>query len=270
MQIKHQPYKGVRDFYPEDYRLQDYIFKTWAKVVESYGYERYDASILEYLELYRLKAQSNTEILNEQIYSFVDRGQRQVALRPEMTPTVARMVAARRQELGTAPIRWYSLPNVFRYERPQKGRLREHWQLNVDCFGVPPAEAELELILIACDVLRQFGAAPSMYVIKLSSRQLLEEIFRNHLNLSQVQIDSLLLLFDRHDKMGKTAFQEACRQLLTPDSAGRRKDFAKLQALIDCQDLADLPPEVQTLPGLPSAGSVINRFAACRYRQCYP
>ena len=248
MQIKHQPYKGVRDFYPEDWRLQDYIFKVWAGVAESYGYERYDASVLEYLELYRLKAQGNSEILNEQIYSFVDRGQRQVALRPEMTPTAARMIAARRQELGGGPIRWYSIPNVFRYERPQKGRLREHWQLNVDCFGVPPAEAELELVLIACDVLKRFGAAPSAYAIKLSSRGLLEEIFRGQLGLSRVQIENLFLLFDRHDKMGETAFREACRQLLPPGDSSRREGFAKLRDLIDCRDPADLPAPVRDLP----------------------
>ncbi|MYB40058.1 histidine--tRNA ligase [Candidatus Saccharibacteria bacterium] len=258
MQIKHQPYKGVRDFYPEDWRLQAYIFKVWAEVAESYGYERYDASVLEYLELYRLKSQGNSEILNEQIYSFVDRGQRQVALRPEMTPTVARMIAARRQELGAAPIRWYSIPNVFRYERPQKGRLREHWQLNVDCFGVPPSEAELELILIACDVLKRFKAAPNMYVIKLSSRRLLEDIFRDQLGLNRVQIESLFLLFDRHDKMGKTAFGEACRQLLPPEGASRRKGFAKLQDLINCQDLTELPADVQDLPSARQLGQLLG------------
>ena len=128
-----EPYKGTRDFYPREQFIQDYIFGVWKKVVESYGYLAYDASILEETELY--KAKSGEEIINEQTYSFTDRGGREVTIRPEMTPTVARMVAAKRREL-VFPLRWYSIPNLFRYERPQRGRLREHWQLNVDMFGV--------------------------------------------------------------------------------------------------------------------------------------
>ncbi|MCA9325343.1 ATP phosphoribosyltransferase regulatory subunit, partial [Candidatus Saccharibacteria bacterium] len=129
--ISTQSYKGVRDFYPADKQIQNYLFAAWQSVAERYGYEEYDASILEPLELFRLKNQTNQEIVDDQMYSFSDRGERQVALRPEMTPTVSRMVAARRQEL-VYPLRWWSKPNLFRYERPQKGRLREHWQLNVD------------------------------------------------------------------------------------------------------------------------------------------
>ena len=247
MQAKYQPYKGARDFYPVDYRLQEYIFKTWSRVVEDYGYERYDASVLEYFEIYQLKEQTNMEILNEQVYSFVDRGQRRVVLRPEMTPTVARMIANRRLELNY-PLRWYSIPNIWRYERPQKGRLREHWQLNVDCFGLAGIEAELEIILIACDILKKFGAQSDMYTIRLNSRSLLETVFKNYLNLSQVQSESLFLLFDRYDKMGKVAFRDACLQLLAPDDALRRREFAKLQLLIDCDDLTELPKYIQELP----------------------
>src|SRR6266496_1014307 len=146
MALSTQPYKGARDFYPEDKRFQKYMFAKLREVAERFGYEEYDAPILEPLELYAAK--TGEEIVNEQTYTFEDRGGRQVAIRPEMTPTVSRMVAARRQELAY-PLRWYSIPNLWRYERPQRGRLREHWQLNVDIFGVDDTRAELETIQVA-------------------------------------------------------------------------------------------------------------------------
>ncbi|MEK7602765.1 MAG: ATP phosphoribosyltransferase regulatory subunit, partial [Patescibacteria group bacterium] len=150
MALSTQPYKGARDFYPEDKRLQKYIFNKWAEVCKLFGYEEYDAPILEPLELYIAK--SGEEIVNEQTYTFEDRGGRKVAIRPEMTPTVSRMVAAKRQELSY-PVRWYSIPNLWRYERPQRGRLREHWQLNVDVFGIDTIQAEHELILLADKIM---------------------------------------------------------------------------------------------------------------------
>src|SRR6476619_3628775 len=141
MALSTQPYKGARDFYPEDKRIQKFMFSTIRETVEKFGYEEYDAPLVEPLELYLAK--TGEEIVNEQTYAFEDRGGRKVAIRPEMTPSVSRMVAARRQELAY-PLRWYSIPNLWRYERPQRGRLREHWQLNVDIFGVADTRAELE------------------------------------------------------------------------------------------------------------------------------
>lgn len=160
------PYKGVRDFYPEDQFIQNYIFNTWRRVSESFGYEAYDASILEPTEIYTEK--SGQEIVNEQTFTFLDRGGRTVTLRPEMTPTIARMVAAKRRELGF-PLRWYSIPNLFRYEATQRGRLREHWQLNVDLFGVAGFNAEAEVILLADKILKTFGAKPEDYEILLNT-----------------------------------------------------------------------------------------------------
>ena len=155
MALSTQPYKGARDFYPEDKRLQKYMFGVWRTVAERFGYEEYDAPILEPLDIYLAK--SGDEIVNEQTYLFEDRGGRKVVIRPEMTPTVSRMVAAKRQELAY-PLRWYSIPNLWRYERPQRGRLREHWQLNVDIFGVKDTSAELEIITLVDAVLQEFGA----------------------------------------------------------------------------------------------------------------
>jgi histidyl-tRNA synthetase len=159
------PYKGVRDFYPEDKFIQNYIFNIWRSVSEKFGFEEYDASILEHTEIYKEK--SGEEIINEQTYTFTDRGGRDVTLRPEMTPTLARMVAARRRELGF-PLRWYSIPNVFRYEATQRGRLREHWQLNVDTFGISNLHADIEIIILADRIMKSFGATSKDYEIRLN------------------------------------------------------------------------------------------------------
>src|SRR3990167_5045265 len=138
MALSTQPYKGARDFYPEDKRLQKYLFDAIRGTVEKFGYEEYDAPILEPLEIF--SAKTGDEIVSEQTYSFEDRGGRKVVIRPEMTPSVSRMVAAKRQELAY-PLRLYSIPNLWRYERPQRGRLREHRQLNVDIFGAADVSA---------------------------------------------------------------------------------------------------------------------------------
>lgn len=169
-------YKGVRDFYPEDAAIQQYIFSTWAKTAESFGFERYDASLLEASELYRSKGAVNEEMVNEQTYTFIDRGEREVTLRPEMTPTVARMVAGRRRELKF-PVRWYSIPNLFRYERPQRGRLREHWQLNCDLFGADDYTADVEIIALAYQVLLDFGATPEQFEIRLNNRAYMSYLY---------------------------------------------------------------------------------------------
>ncbi|MEX0932431.1 MAG: ATP phosphoribosyltransferase regulatory subunit [Parcubacteria group bacterium] len=166
------PYKGVRDFYPEDMAIQNYIFDTWRKVSKDAGYEEYSASILEPAELYRSK--TSEEIVSEQTFAFTDRGGREVVLRPEMTPTLARMVAGRRRDLKF-PLRWFSIPNVFRYERPQRGRRREHWQLNCDLLGISGVEAEVEIITLANSIMKAFGAKNEDFSIRISSRKALPE-----------------------------------------------------------------------------------------------
>ena len=170
-----EPYKGTRDFYPRDQFIQNYIFGVWRRVAQKYGYVEYGASILEETDLYRDK--TGEEIVNEQTYSFTDRGGRDVTIRPEMTPTVARMVAQKRKEL-TFPLRWFSIPNLFRYERPQRGRLREHWQLNCDIFGVDSIEADVEIISLAYDMMKAFGANDENFKIKINSKA---RISANHL-----------------------------------------------------------------------------------------
>lgn len=203
-------YKGVRDFYPEDLFVQEYIFEKMSKVAENFGYEKYDASVLEYTELY--KAKSGEEIVNEQTYSFVDRGGRDVTLRPEMTPTVARMVAKKRRELSY-PLRLYSIPNLFRYERPQKGRLREHWQLNVDVFGIDTLDAEIETIKIGVKIMEELGAKSANFIIKINDRNLINDIYRE-LGLDDTQSYKLSKLIDKINKITEEDFNFAVKELL--------------------------------------------------------
>lgn len=203
-------YKGVRDFYPEDMAVQRYIFATWATTAESFGFERYDASILEPSDLYKAKGAENEELVNEQTYTFIDRGEREVTLRPEMTPTVARLVAGRRRELSY-PVRWYSIPNLFRYERPQRGRLREHWQLNCDIFGADHFTADVEIIALAYQTLIDFGAKPEQFEIQINNRKVYTEVLLqlakdNDQEITSLQINAIIKHSDRIKKLSPEEF----------------------------------------------------------------
>lgn len=210
MSLSTQSYKGARDFYPEDKRVQKYMFSILRKVVESFGYQEYDAPILEPFEIYAAK--TGEEIVNEQLYSFEDRGGRKVAIRPEMTPSVSRMVAGRRQELAY-PLRWYSLPNLWRYERPQRGRLREHWQLNVDLFGVEGVEADFEIIQVADSILKALGAKPEMYDIRINSRAYLDRQL-DGLGLTPDQKKQCLRLLDKQAKINPDEFRQTFNEIV--------------------------------------------------------
>ena len=204
--LSTESYKGVRDFYPEDMAIQRYIFDTWSKTAESFGYERYDASLLEPSVLYKSKGAENTEIINEQSYIFIDRGDREVTLRPEMTPTVARMVSGRKRELKF-PLRWYSIPNLFRYERPQRGRLREHRQLNCDMFGSSDYTADVEMIALAYQTLIDFGATPEMFQIQVNDRALMTRLY-TAIGINESDIPAITKLNDKRKKIDAEVYRQ--------------------------------------------------------------
>lgn len=209
--LSTDPYKGVRDFYPEDMAIQRYMFDIWSQTAESFGFERYDASVLEPSDLYKAKGAENEEMVNEQTYTFTDRGDREVTLRPEMTPTVARMIAAKQRELAF-PVRWYSIPNLFRYERAQRGRLREHWQLNCDIFGTDDHTADIEVIALAYQIFLNFGADPSMFKIHVNDRKLMEKLY-NALGVKGDLITEITRLNDRRNKISKKEYREALDEI---------------------------------------------------------
>ena len=204
--LSTESYKGVRDFYPEDMAIQRYIFDTWSKTAESFGFERYEASLLEPSALYKSKGAENAEIINEQSYTFIDRGEREVTLRPEMTPTVARMVSGRKRELKF-PLRWYSIPNLFRYERPQRGRLREHWQLNCDMFGSSDYTADVEMIALAYQTLIDFGAKPEMFQIQVNDRALMTRLY-TALGVKESDIPAITKLNDKRNKIDIETYRQ--------------------------------------------------------------
>lgn len=211
--LSTEPYKGVRDFYPEEMAIQRYIFDSWSATAESFGFARYDASVLEPAALYKSKGAENEEMVNEQTYTFIDRGDREVTLRPEMTPTVARMVAAKRRELSF-PIRWYSIPNLFRYERPQRGRLREHWQLNCDLFGSTDACADVEIIALASQILLDFGADSSMFEIRLNNRAEMEQLY-NDTGITDADTQrAITRLNDRFHKISREDYRSGLKEIL--------------------------------------------------------
>lgn len=246
MALSTQPYKGARDFYPEDKRLQKYMFAHMREVAERFGYEEYDAPILEPTDMYLAKG--NQEIIDEQTYTFTDRGGRSVTIRTEMTPSVSRMVAGRRQELAY-PVRWYSIPNLWRYERTQRGRLREFWQLNVDIFGVDDVEAEHEVILLADRLLKSYGAKPDMYVIQLNSRRLTEELFGGYLELDRTQAETLIRLIDRMKKLPYDTFVAQADAVFTPSQRDAGA-LDKLLQLLKVRTLADLPAGFEGHPSV--------------------
>lgn len=208
--VSTESYKGVRDFYPEDMSVQKYIFSVWKKAVESFGYVEYTASPLEPAELY--EAKSGEEIANEQSYIFTDRGGRRVTLRPEMTPTVARMIAKKGRDLAL-PSRWYSIVNVFRYERPQRGRLREHYQLNVDMFGVGTFEADVETIALISNIMTEFGALDKDFVIKINDRRIIEALF-DTLKVPANKRKDVTKIVDKKNKISESIYSDAMTDLL--------------------------------------------------------
>lgn len=211
--LSTDPYKGVRDFYPADWARLNAMFSVVRDVLARFGYEEYSASPLERAELY--EAKTSEEIVSEQTYTFTDRGDRRVTLRPEMTPTLARMIAGKRREIPL-PARWFSIPAVFRYERPQKGRLRQHYQVNVDLVGVTGVEADIEVIALASELLKAFGAKESDFIIRVNSRTLLTAACAAA-GLTGEHARAYLHLLDKKAKMAPEAFAAAQAAITAQD-----------------------------------------------------
>ena len=186
---------GVRDFYPDQFAERAHIFETWRRVVRRYAFQEYDGPPLEPLELYTQK--SGDEIVG-QLFDFVDKGGRAVAMRPEMTPTLARMVGARAQTLRK-PVRWFSMPQLFRYERTQRGRLREHFQLNVDIVGESGVLADAELLSVAIEIMAAFGLTAADVRARVSDRQLLNGLLA-HLAIDATTWPAVYAVLDKLER----------------------------------------------------------------------
>jgi len=194
---------GFRDFYPAEFAQRAYIARVWRAVARRYAFVEYDGPPLEPLDLYTKK--SGDEIVG-QLYNFTDKGGREVALRPEMTPTLARMVAARANALRK-PVRWFSLPQLFRYERQQKGRLREHFQLNVDIIGESDVTADAELLAVAIDIMGEFGLSPADVRARVSDRRLLRALL-HRLGVTETELPAVFAVIDKIERQPRDVSAE--------------------------------------------------------------
>ena len=221
MKIESLPvrsYKGTRDFYPTDMCFRNWYFSLVRKAVESFGYEEYHTPLLESYDMYAAK--SGDEVANEQLYLFTDKGGRKVAIRPEMTPSVARLVAAHLDEL-IFPLRWYSIANFMRYEKPQKGRLREHWQVNVDIFGADEIEAELEIISIIIEIMGAFRADKNMFRIKINNRKFFNDVLTEVLQVNKDDVKAISKVVDKKSKMDPGKYNDWLKEIgLTQEKIG--------------------------------------------------
>ncbi len=212
--MQGQALPGFRDFYPDELALKNHIFATWREVARRYGFQEYDGPPLEPLELY---ADKSGEEIVQQLYAFEDKGGRKVALRPEMTPTLARMVGAHAQALKK-PIRWFSIPQLFRYERQQRGRLREHFQLNMDILGEASPLADAELIAAAIDIMRAFGFGPADVQARVSDRRVLRTLLLGR-GLTEAQLPKAFEVIDKSERVP----QEALADILAKVGIARRE-----------------------------------------------
>ncbi len=209
-----QGVRGTRDFYPEDMRLRNWLFERFHSAARSHGFEEYDAPVLESEELYTRKA--GEEIVG-QLYNFEDKGGRRVALRPEMTPSLARMVMARSGGLAL-PIKWYSIPQCWRYERTQRGRGREHYQWNVDIWGMNGVEADAELLSVLVQFFHSVGLKSEDLVIRISSRKVLEEVLGSLAIEGEIFAQTCVIV-DKMDKLPEDVIQAQLSDLgLSSDS----------------------------------------------------
>ena len=217
--LSTQPYKGTRDFYPREMKLRNWFFGVMRRVLETAAFEEYNGPMLESLELYAAK--SGEEIATKQTYNFTDRGDRRLARRPEMTPTVARMVAARMNDL-VFPLKWFSIPNMYRYEAPQRGRLREFWQLNVDIFGCDTYEADLDCISSAIEIMRAFGADETMFTVHINNRRFFNDVIAAIAGTDGEGAKAVSKVIDRKNKVPREVYERDLTALgLQPEQIAR-------------------------------------------------
>lgn len=223
-----QSLPGFRDFYPEEFSRRQHIFRVWRQTASAFGFQEYDAPVLEPLELYKTKSGDEIEA---QLFNFTDKGGREVALRPEMTPTVCRMVGAKAGALKR-PIKWFSVAEFYRYERAQKGRLRAFNQFNADIFGEAGPEAEIELIALLIQCLNGFGLTKDDFYIRLSDRDLWF-FYLEALGFDDAQSRGILSAIDRFEKMGDDAFKGyvEAHGTLAVDAKDKILAFLKIKSL---------------------------------------
>ena len=257
--LSTQPYKGTRDFYPREMRLRNWFFGVIRDVLERSAFDEYNGPMLESLELYAAK--SGDEIANEQTYHFTDRGERNLAIRPEMTPTVARMVAGKMGELNF-PLKWFSIPNMYRYERPQRGRLREFWQLNVDIFGCDGFEADLEIITSAINIMCAYGADEKMFTVHINNRRFFNDVVAAIAATDEEGSRKVSKVVDKKNKIPREVYEKEMHELGLND-----EQIARIDALytMPVEEATAICPDSQGSAELRSLFDVLKKTGLDRY-----
>ncbi|MDR3012332.1 MAG: histidine--tRNA ligase [Chitinispirillales bacterium] len=252
--------KGTRDFYPDDMAFQQHLFDSWHKSCRLYGFEQYEGPMFEHLELYTQKSGDEIE---KQLYTFEDKGGRNIALRPELTPTLARMVAAQGTNLKR-PMRWYSISRLFRYERMQKGRLREFIQINMDILGIEDVTADAELIAAAIGMMKSLGFDEFDFKARVSSRTLLEELFLG-CGVNADKLKTLYALLDKKNKISPDVFSEELQAVVNDKDICRKIDeFFKCESIDDVEKFVEtigLTATPESTGGLKSLNQLKRLFA---------
>jgi histidyl-tRNA synthetase len=256
--MKIPPVKGTRDFYPADMAVRNFIVDGWKKVSLRNGFEEYDGPIFEYLKMFQIK--SGDEIA-EQLFSLTDRGGRELAIRPEITPTLARMVNQQINSLPR-PIKWFSVPRLCRAERPQKGRLREFFQWNVDIIGVDDVIADAETIFCAIDYLREVGLTPDDIVVKISSRKMLAAVLKS-IGVDRSNLDGLYAVLDKRNKLPDEAFEEILEKQL-PDKA-KKQQVLELMNAESIEQIENMFGAQEALDELKQLMLLLNKMAVGDY-----
>ncbi|MBA3650687.1 MAG: histidine--tRNA ligase [Chthoniobacterales bacterium] len=234
-----KPLPGFRDFLPDDCTFRNALFSRWREVCRRYGFVEWDAPVLEPTELYTKK--SGPEIVG-QLFNFTDKGEREVAMRPELTPSLARVVAAHEREFRK-PLKWFSIPQCFRYEKQQRGRLREHYQLNCDLIGDASPAADVEMVALAIDLLRGFGFTADDVVVRLSDRLFWTDLLRAH-QVPEERWSELLQVIDKSERESREKTAERLGDLAGPvfevlDGGGRSEKLEQLVAQLAARGMAD-------------------------------
>lgn len=241
-QLPNTPAKGTADWFPEEFKVRKYIFDTWRKVCQSYGFDEYLGPLVENIDIW--KAKSGEDVGGSELTRITNRDGElsDLAIRPEMTPTVTRMVARKWKEIDK-PVKWFSIANFYRNEKPQKGRNREFWQLNADIFGEQSEKADIEILTLALDLMRAFNPPRGSYTLKLNHRALINVFFDQILELNEGELKrDLMRLLDKYEKLPKEKFDTALAEL-------GMKDPEVIHKFMAAKNLSDLKTSFVSLAG---------------------
>jgi len=255
--LSTNPYKGTKDFYPRDQLIQNFIFEKWKKISQSHSFEEYQTPIIEPAEIY--EAKSGEDVGNKELFTFSDLAERKLCLRPEMTPSVTRIVAARYKELPK-PIKYFSIGSFYRNERPQKGRNREFWQINADIFGDNSIYSDIEVLTLALDIMEEFQAPANSYTLYINHRELLND-FYNLLNLSPEIKISVTRIVDKFEKLSLPVFHQELAKYLSEDEIKKVEKFLSLNT----KELIDVFPFLNNSKGFEQINLILETLNKLGY-----